>query len=123
LHALNKDSVVVIIFAVIYSDGVWGWGVGVLGVVHGEWRWWGKGLTWVCPPPAATHVCLACTSPPHSITVAAVVVVAVAAVVVAATAAHSYASALSSPGFVVGGSDKAKDVCVARTAIFGCVTV
>jgi hypothetical protein len=103
---------------------VWGWGAGVLGVVRGEWRWWGRGLTWVRPPPAALHVCLARASPPRSIAVAAAAVaVAVAAVVVAAAAARSCASALCSPGFVVGGSDKAKDVRAARTAIFGCVTV
>jgi hypothetical protein len=130
LHAPNEDSIVVIVFAIIYSNDVWGWGAGVLWVVHGEWRWWGKGLTWVRPPPAALHVCLARTSPPcltaiAAATVAVVTVAAVAVVVVAAAAAAtcSCASALCSSGFVVGGSDKAKDVHVAYTAIFGCIMV
>jgi hypothetical protein len=38
-RAINDDgSVVVVLLAVLYSRGVWGWRSGVLGVVHGEWR-------------------------------------------------------------------------------------
>jgi len=34
----NDDSVIIVVFAVLYTGGVWGWRAGVLGVVRGEWR-------------------------------------------------------------------------------------
>src|SRR6202050_702544 len=42
----GDDDVVVVVFAVVDS-GVHGGGGRVLGVVRGEWRWWGGGLTWL----------------------------------------------------------------------------
>ena len=39
--AYDDDIILVIVLAILYSRGVWGWRVGVLGVIRGEWRWWG----------------------------------------------------------------------------------
>jgi hypothetical protein len=96
--------------------GSWGWSVvsgdGGVGDL--------LGFALLLPHMSASLV----LAPPRSIAIAAaVVVVTVMAVVVAAATACSCAFTLCSPGFVVGGSDKAKDVCTARTAIFGCITV
>jgi hypothetical protein len=39
LHTPNDDdSIIVIVFAILYSGDVWGWRTVVLGVVRGEWR-------------------------------------------------------------------------------------
>jgi hypothetical protein len=63
-HAPNDDdSVVVVVLAVLYSGGVRERRVGVLGVVRGEWRWWGRGLT--CSPFLPLPISF--SSSPHSL--------------------------------------------------------
>jgi hypothetical protein len=34
----DDDSIFVVVFAILCSGDVWGWRMGVLGVVRGEWR-------------------------------------------------------------------------------------